>query len=594
MKKAILSLLTLLAGSTACHAQTSGMNVGYCQGENGSFPSTTDSYFADMSTKKQTWTSCAILLKGDRVKNLSGNQIREINAALASKLNVDSMAVWVSKDLDGPVLSADTVTTMEKGWNTVALTKAVDITEDMTQLYIGYSYHQKSTCKAMSCLDTGNTGLSCFTRSGNDEWADYSSTLTACVEAVVYGDNLPKYDIALENLTVQKNYVVDKETLAFTISVRNNAAETVNSFDAVCSISGIDETYTAHCDTPLAYNESRTYNLVIEPKAIQTMDPDTRTLTVTLDNLEGGRDELPSDNTLSAPFNVTLHSYERNVLLEEFTTEKCTNCPRVANYVHKAMTDPEFEGRLNTMENHVGYEYDYLTATFHKDWEWFFDNEYAPAVMYDRCAMESDATAVTLPSSSDELMQNIRYRMNQDAYVSLKITAALDTEKQMVNVRVTGSRAKKDFTINPARITVVLTETNIKARSQAGATGDYYHYNVGRRVNSSWGDVIEWDDDDYTYECSIPYTQDYDMDNLGILAFVHDYDADNKTKCEVANSAAITSAAFDGYVSGITSVTDNASKDKQMIYDLSGRRMNSVKRGINIIRSNGKTIKVVK
>ena len=74
------------------------------------------------------------------------------------------------------------------------------------------------------------------------------------------------------------------------------------------------------------------------------------------------------------------------MLLEEFTTEKCPNCPRVANFVHKAMEEPDFAGRLNTMENHAGYYTDQLTTTFHDAWRWFYDNEFAPAVMYDRHA----------------------------------------------------------------------------------------------------------------------------------------------------------------------------------------------------------------
>lgn len=278
MKKTLLSLLALLAISEAGNAQVSGMNIGYCQGNAGAFPSTENNYFSDMSTKKKTWTSCAILLKEERIKSLSGNQIQEVKAALTSKLNVDSLAVWVSESLDGPVLSSDTITTMQKGWNTVKLSKAVDITNGMKNLYIGYSYHQKSTCKAMSCLETGVPGFSCFTRSGNDEWKDYSETLTACVEANVYGDNLPKYDLSLVELTVPKNYIVDKGNMELSMLVRNNATVTISSFDAICSFDGTDEKYTAHCTEPIAYNESKLYTFTIEPKCIQTMDPEERTI----------------------------------------------------------------------------------------------------------------------------------------------------------------------------------------------------------------------------------------------------------------------------------------------------------------------------
>ena len=525
--------------------------------------------------------------------SLAGNQIREIHAGLISKLNVDSLAVWVSESLDGPVLSTDTIVAPAKGWSTVALTKPVDITSDMQTLYVGYSYHQKSTSKAMSCTKTPEPGYSCFIRSGNDEWKDYSNDYAVSVEAMVYGDKLPKYDLTLSALDVQQNYVVDNGNLEFTMQVFNNATVTINGFDAVCTVDGSDDKYTVHCDSSIAYNESKTITMTISPTAIQTMVPATRTLTVTLTNLTEGEDEIPSDNTLSGTFNVTLHSFVRNVLLEEFTTEKCTNCPRVASYVHDAMNEPEFQGRLNTMENHAGYYTDSFTATFHNDWTWFYDNQYAPAVLYDRHAEDGEATAVTCPNSKLELFEGIRKRLRETAFVSLKVSADVDGENQKINIKVTGTRAKENFTKNPARITVVLTETNLAAISQAGAGGDYTHYNVGRRVNSIWGDVLEWNGDDYTYECSIPYTQNYILDNLGILAFIHDYDPDDKTKCDVANSAAITSAEFTGKATAIFAPNASTNDSKALYFDLQGRKLSAPTKGFNIVKRNGRFIKQI-
>lgn len=593
MKKILLSLFALLASFEVSNAQVSGMNIGYCHGKLGPFPSTSDTYFSDLSTKKQTWTSGAILIKKEKINSLAGNQIREIHAGLISKLNVDSLAVWVSESLDGPVLSTDTIAAPAKGWSTVSLTKPVDITSDMQTLYVGYSYHQKSTSKAMSCTKTPEPGYSCFIRSGNDEWKDYSNDYAVSVEAMVYGDKLPKYDLTLSALDVQQNYVVDNGNLEFTMKVFNNATVTINGFDAVCTVDGSDDKYTVHCDSSIAYNESKTITMTVSPTAIQTMDPATRTLTVTLTNLTEGEDEIPSDNTLSGTFNVTLHSFVRNVLLEEFTTEKCTNCPRVASYVHDAMNEPEFQGRLNTMENHAGYYTDSFTATFHNDWTWFFDNIYAPAVLYDRHAEDGEATAVTCPNSKLELFEGIRKRLRETAFVSLKVTADVDGENQKINVKVTGTRAKENFTKNPARITVVLTETNLAAISQAGAGGDYTHYNVGRRVNSIWGDVLEWNGDDYTYECSIPYTQNYILDNLGILAFIHDYDPDDKTKCDVANSAAITSAEFTGKATAIFASNASTNDSKALYFDLQGRKLSAPTKGFNIVKRNGRFIKQI-
>lgn len=596
MRYIIIILLALLTLPEVGKAQEGGMNVGYCNGELGNFPSTTDNWFAEASTRKQVWTSGAILLTPEKIKSLAGNQITEVKAGLSSGLNIDSLAVWVSESLDGPVIAADTLTSMSKGWNTVKLSAPVDITAEMTTLYIGYSYHQKSTCKGLSCIEAPVNGYSAFIRSADGEWQDFSNRYALCIEAVVCGGNLPRCDLALTSLDVQKNYVVDEGALSFTIGVRNNAVSTISGFDACCSLDGTDVTYTVHCDSVLAYNQTVLVPMTIHPDVIQTMDPAERMLTVTLTNLNEGEDEMLSDNSLSAPFSVTLHSFKRNVLLEEFTTEKCSNCPRVAGYFHEAMNEPEFAGRLNTMENHAGYYTDNFTATFHNDWTWLFDNVYAPGVMYDRHAADGEITAVSCPGSKTEFYENIRKRLSETAFVSLKIKADVDTTEQIIHVTVTGQRAKSDFTTQAPRITVVLTETNLKALFQAGTTDtDYYHYNVGRRVNSTWGEVLEWQGDDYTYTCDLPYTKNYVMENLGILAFIHDFDATDKTRCEVANSAAITSDAFTGItVSGIHEVSGATSSESVEYYDLSGRRLSDSYHGICIMKKGGRTIKVIR
>ena len=589
MKRITLILTALLTLFGVGNAQTSGFHVGYCQGEMGPFPSTTDEYFANVSTQKDTWTSSAILLSADKVKMFAGNELREVSAALVSKLNVDSLRVWVRSDLNGVNLAEGAAESVSKNWNDVAFDTPLAITAETGALYIGYSYHQKSTCKAMSALEQGVPGLSCFVQSGSGEWTDHSANYTTCVEAVFYGDNLPKYDLTLEAISLQKNFVVDEGTFNFTLQVRNNATVTITGFDVLCKIDGIDEAYPVHCDEPIAYGEVKTMAFTAQFPGIQTMDPATRTLTLTLDNLVEGQDENMSDNSMTGTFGVTLHSFVRNVLLEEFTTEKCTNCPRVASYIHDALEEPEFAGRLITTEHHAGYYTDNFTTRFDTDWCWFYDNQYAPALMYDRHAQPGEITPVSNPGSKQEMYQMIRERMHETAFVSLKITVEPDKENLQLKVRVTGQRAKEDFTINPARITVILYETNLVAFSQAGASGEYIHINVGRRVNSTWGDVLEWEGDDYTYECVIPYNQNYVFENLGVIAFIHDYDPNDKTKCEVSNAMAITAAQFGNGDEGIRSISTDGVAPRY--YDASGRVSESPVHGLNIVVRGDKVTK---
>ena len=200
-----MALLTLCGVG---NAQISGFNVGYCQGEIGGFPSTAIDYFSNMSTQKQAWNSAAILLPAEKVKMFVGNDIKEIHAGLASKLNVDSLRVWVRQDLNGENLAEALTTAPVKGWNTVAFDVPYTVTETSGALYVGYSYHQKSTSKAMSVIESGVSGYSCFVQSGEGEWTDWSNDYSLSLEALIYGDNLPKCDLTLQNITIQPNYVL--------------------------------------------------------------------------------------------------------------------------------------------------------------------------------------------------------------------------------------------------------------------------------------------------------------------------------------------------------------------------------------------------
>lgn len=593
MKKLISSTFALLALSLGVsNAQVSGFNVGYCQGEMGPFP-TNEEFFSNGAVQKQVWVDGAILVSADKVHSLVGNELREVRAALCSKLNIDSLAVWVSESLDGPVLTADTITGSDivKNWNTIALTHPLTITEQTGALYVGMSYHQKSTNKGLSVIEQGFPSYSCFARYNHAEWADFSQQYALSVEAMFYGDNLPKYDLTLEAIKLPLDYVVDNGQLTFTARVRNNATCTITGFDALCTVDGIDQVYTAHCDSVLAYGQVCTATLTISPTGITTAEPKRRTLTVTLGNLAEGEDEVPSDNTLSGSFTVSLHSYVRNVLIEDFTTEKCSNCPRVGSFIDDALESPEFAGRLNTTEHHAGYYTDIYTIPADNDWCWFFDNMYAPAIMMDRTALPGEITPVRSEGSKQTFFDEIRERMRQIAFVSLKVTAVIDAEAQQIHVKVTGNRSKSDFTRNPARITLILTETNLVTTNQAGYAGEYVHINVGRRVSSTWGQELEWEGDDYTYEYTFGYTQNYKVENLGILAFIHDYDPTDKTKCEVANSQAITYADF-MTPEGINAIQADATSQTHVTYDLSGRRVQNPTHGLFI--QDGRKVLIAK
>ena len=580
----IIAALTVLCGAIEAQ-EVSGMNLGYCMGYLGDNPSGLN------STVKGDQVSAAIYVPANQVRVFAGNHIEEINVGLASKLNVENVQVWLRTELDGENLAtadinANTDPALAKGWNVVKLDEAYNISEETPGLYIGYTYTQKGTSKAIAAIELPQPNAMYVKMGTNAEWEDRSDVGSLSLEALIYGDNLPKFNLSLISLSSQPTYIIDKGTLTLTAMLRNVATNTITGFDALCQIDGSDEVYTAHVDQTLAYNEFTEVEFTINPTCITTNDPGQRTVTVTIDNLTEGQDEAMSDNTLSATFQVVNHDFTRFPLIEEFTTEKCPNCPRVGGYLHSAYEDERFVGRFNIVEHHSGYYTDRFTIQADTQWEWFYDNVYAPAIMLDRAAEYGDAssTAIFNPGSQSEFNNRLQKELLKPAFVSLNIDVQPDEQNFEMNVTVTGERAKADLTENPARITVMLVESGIVSEgTQAGYDGHYEHLNIGRRVNAVWGDVIEWDGDNYTYQCTLKYSPSYIKKNLGILAFIHDGDTNNKLAWEVCNSAYTNELNFD-MSTGIENSFANQPVAERY-FSVDGTEINSLKKGLNIVRS---------
>lgn len=593
MKKTILMFfVAVVLGTVAASAQTKRMRLGYVDGQVNTSGTTGFS-----TSEKGTWVSGAIRLNKNKLALYAGNHIDSINAGLASRLNVDSLIVWVRSSLDGNDLASGAMSgksgsnpRTQKGWNLLKLDKPVDI-DGSQDLYIGYSFLQKGNCVALSVVGEPHNGA-LYCKLGTDaDWTDRSSEGSLAVEAFVYGDKLPQHNLAIVSLSTQQVYVVDKGTLAITAKVKNLGAATTNGFDAECRVDGIDEPYAVHVNKKLEYDEADTVNFTLQP-AITAEMTGNKTVTMTLLKLDEGDDLDPSDNTATATFEVVKHDFTRNVLIEEFTTEKCTNCPRLAGYLHQALNDERIKGRAVAICHHAGYMTDWLTIPADQEWLWFYnkDNPYAPAMMFNRSMIYNDKVVFD-PTSKDVITAAVIALMNKPAFVSLNVKAHVDdSNANLLHVAVDGERTKENFTSHPARINVMVTEDNIKAKNQEGADATYVQQHVGRVVDTTWGTELEWNGNEYTYSCDMPLLDTYNRDNLNIVAWIWDYDPDNAANCSVAN---VVQIPWSGITAGVKAVVaDNAAAE---YYTLDGQRINAnrMQGGVYIVRSAGVSRKVV-
>ncbi len=72
--------------------------------------------------------------------------------------------------------------------------------------------------------------------------------------------------------------------------------------------------------------------------------------------------------------------------------------------------------------------------------------------------------------------------------------------------------------------------------AQSGAGDDFIHQHAMRTANSAWGDLIDWNGYNFEYSCTLDIDQKWKKNDLDILVFINQYDADDPSKCFVENA----------------------------------------------------------
>lgn len=221
MKYRFLLLLMLVFVTGFVHAESA--TVGYCAGEltkSGSF-----------SVEGNTDVSGAVYLSPTVLAPYSGAEITTLRGALASKVNLDRLTLWVRSELEGANLAEVTVNSsttpaLAKGWIEVTLPETVTIPEN-SGLYLGMTYHQKAASKAFSLIGNGFENTF-FMQYGDEPWEDRHSEGILSIEAIVEGAAAIDYDLAL--LEARLDYSSDPNANIVTVRVANNGSESITGF----------------------------------------------------------------------------------------------------------------------------------------------------------------------------------------------------------------------------------------------------------------------------------------------------------------------------------------------------------------------------
>lgn len=574
---AVFSLTMIPAVGSA--ASAGSVNLSYCDGE------ITSSGLIKVAGEETV--EAAIYLPSELLSIYKGNAISAVNAGLASKLSLTGLTVWVRSELNGENIATGTCAngSIAKGWNAVALDEAWDITGE-TGVYVGYTYTQKKSTYAISTVgEYEKYGL--YVRLGKDaEWTEPEEYGVLSIEAVVTGEALPNADVALSQASMPWLYAIDRP-MKVDFTVKNLGIDDLGDFILSAEIPETGERIERLVECNLKSGESLTSDASFEFESLRCDSDYTVVLTADMPN--GESDCNPYNGVIELEFHTIRTEYNKMTVIEEFTTEMCSNCPRVADWLHQ-MTEEMTEDEASKVAiacHHAGYYTDWLTKSADQSYLWLYNdgyNAYAPALMVDRMRQPGTDTPVFLPGSLEELTEKVRRNLGSPAFVDVNITAHYDPETYVITAHIDGERSFIADGSVP-RITVYALEDNVKAQHQAGADGDFYHNHVLRALNSTWGDILEWDGDTYSYDCTLSIDQFCDTDNMYLLAFVNDYDPADPNACEILNANRQDFSDFSG--AGVDSLVDNEEPGtgKVTIYSLTGAAVSetSIPSGLYIV-----------
>lgn len=520
----------------------------------------------------------AVCLPPDLLADYAGASLSAISTRLHSRLNVDELSVWVRHDLDGENICEATVSrndnpSFAKGINIIALGNDYMIpTEPEKSLFIGVSCITFGSSKTI--CHTSPTDLPAgqgFVRYGGGEWTDISDSFTLCIDAVLTGENLPVDCIRLEKVVFDPYYILDQGGYSVSFSVLNTGVNNVASLDMTLDMEDSKMPFTQSFSCDIAPQESASFSISMPNEISVSTSDGERSVSISISAVNGHTPSVASSAEARGTYLVTPYDMRRRVLLEEFTTESCPNCPRVGEYVHNLVNDSYYKDLIVPMCHHSGYGIDRHTIDSDKDYVWFYDvnQMYAPAVMIDRLPMVNSVAPFN-PVSELSLAQAVDDAARREAFVSVSLHAEMADD--VVHVKVRGAKTVESLCDNP-HLVCVLTEDAVPGPSQSGYYGPdtYIHNHVCRDVSETWGTPVPFEGDDYEYDVDLSLDKVLVRENTNVVAYIFNYNPSNRRDCEVQNAAIIPYSAMESSVMPICH--DNSRPKPSCWYTLCGAKL---------------------
>lgn len=230
-----------------------------------------------------------------------------------------------------------------------------------------------------------------------------------------------------------------------------------------------------------------------------------------------GGPTAPADTTDSTAAKV----WTKNVLIEDFTGQKCTNCPEVHRLIEQLTTNEAFGQRLVPVAIHAGQFGIGETTAGAAKLGWLMQpegNEYADKVgipSYPKCVVDRQTGPIDLGAISAAVAQQLA----KTATAGIELKATIDGG----NVRIAADIEAAQPT--GAQLQLWIIESGITAYQldNGKSVMKYVHNHVFRAAaNGTWGESVGIDPTTPLHiERTIAIKDYWNTDNISVVAILY-------------------------------------------------------------------------
>lgn len=577
----LFALVLLLAPAAEAEAQST---IGYTTGAMGK---STIGRFG--SSEKQ---GLAIKLSHDKIQALAGQTISSVKLAFGSRNTADKcVSLFLTTDLDGePLLTQEIAIDKANKWQTNTLDSPYTITGQEEALFLGFTASIPTTYNLLQ-TDHANNLRDCSFAWNNDHWTDLYGTGFGSANIYLGFDNTVEFtDVLLASLDLESNYYVAGQPYSHATHIFNFGTRPITSVDVTMQCGEEQNTLTIN---DLNIPQYGTHEVALPQ--LSALESGHVGMQVSIHVNDATELDL-TDNSFESSAFFYPQGMERNLLVEEFTGQNCSNCPAGKRTLEMAIEQSGLP--CVSLMHHSGYMPDIFTTDADSEYTWFYgtSSTYAPAAMFNRLTNPLVGAVPVINVGMSDCLSSLEYASRQQPYVSMALSSEFDPDTHLSNISLR-LYAHNDLPDYPV-FNIYLVQDSVIA-SQSGAGADYRHDGLVRKVltDDIWGldlpqSFVSGQVFEYTVSYELPeyITSDYfiehdprcdiytDPEHTRIVAYVANCDLNDYNNNRIYNcievpliEGAYTQQGM-SQIDGIETITAEAPATSGMITDLSGRQ----------------------